>query len=68
MKTTRDAIEKALDERKDRSAWDKGVIIDYGGDDEPLIYPTDWAEKTSICCKDDILKAIKAEQEASENG
>jgi len=25
MKTTREAIEKALDERKDRSAWDKGV-------------------------------------------
>ncbi len=26
----------------------KGVIIGFGGDDEPLIYPTDWAEKTRI--------------------
>lgn len=37
----------------------KGIIIGYGGDDEPLIYPTDWAKKTKIRSVTGILKAIK---------
>lgn len=37
----------------------KGVQIAIGGDDEPLIYATDWAEKTNIKTVDEIMEAIK---------
>ena len=37
----------------------KGVQISIGGDDEPLIYATDWAEKTNIKTFDDLMKAVK---------
>lgn len=41
------------DKIKNRGIWAiKGFIIGYGGDDEPLIYATDWAVRTdytSVC-------------------
>lgn len=37
----------------------KGVQIGFGGDDEPLIYATDWAEKTQIHTVNGLMKAIK---------
>lgn len=37
----------------------KGVQIGFGGDDEPLIYATDWAEKTQITTVKGLMKAIK---------
>lgn len=36
----------------------EGVRIGTGSDGEPLIYPTNWAEKTRIRSKTGILKAI----------
>lgn len=37
----------------------KGVQIGFGGDDEPIIYATDWAEKTKITTVNGLMKAIK---------
>lgn len=37
----------------------KGVQIGFGGDDEPVIYPTDFAEKTRIRSYSGLLKAVK---------
>ena len=37
----------------------KGVQIGFGGDDEPLIYATDWAEKTSIKTFDEIMEVLQ---------
>jgi hypothetical protein len=36
----------------------KGVQIGFGGDDEPLIYATDWAEKTDITTVDELEKVV----------
>ena len=36
----------------------KGVVIGYGGDGEPLIYPTAWAKKTRIKTYDDLERAV----------
>lgn len=36
----------------------KGVVIGYGGDGEPLIYPTAWAKKTKIKTYDALEKAV----------
>lgn len=38
----------------------KGVIMGFGGDDEPLIYPTGWAKKTKIRSLNGLIKALKA--------
>lgn len=37
----------------------KGIQIGVGGDDEPLIYATDWAEKTRIRSFSGLEKAVK---------
>lgn len=37
----------------------KGVQITTGGDDEPLIYATDWAEKTEIKTFEELKKAVQ---------
>lgn len=38
----------------------KGIFIgEYGGDDEPLIYPVDWAEKTDIQSIDELRKVVE---------
>ena len=37
----------------------KGVQISFGGDDEPVIYPTSWAEKTKIRTFAGLEKAVK---------
>lgn len=37
----------------------KGVQIGFGGDDEPIIYATDWAEKTRIRTFAGLEKAVK---------
>jgi hypothetical protein len=37
----------------------KGVMIGFGGDDEPLIYPTDWAKKTKVKTLNGLKKLIK---------
>lgn len=36
----------------------KGVQIGFGGDDEPVIYATDWAEKTRIKTFAGLKKAV----------
>ncbi|WP_276773827.1 hypothetical protein [Ruminococcus champanellensis] len=36
----------------------KGVVVGFGGDDEPLIYATDWAEKTRIRTYNGLEKAV----------
>lgn len=36
----------------------KGVQIGFGGDDEPLIYATDWAKKTNIKTFEELEKAV----------
>lgn len=38
----------------------RGVIIGYGGDDEPLIYPIAWAEKTNIKTYKQLARAVRA--------
>ena len=38
----------------------RGFVINSGGDDEPLIYPTAWAVKTKIKSHDALRKAVKA--------
>lgn len=40
----------------------KGVQIGFGGDDEPVIYATDWAEKTRIHTFKGLEKAVKTAQ------
>jgi hypothetical protein len=37
----------------------KGIQIGFGGDDEPVIYATDWAEKTRIRSVSGLKKALK---------
>ena len=37
----------------------KGIQIGFGGDDEPVIYATDWAEKTRIRTFTGLEKAVK---------
>jgi hypothetical protein len=37
----------------------KGVMIGFGGDDEPLIYPTDWAKKTRVKTFNGLKKLVK---------
>lgn len=37
----------------------KGVQIGFGGDDEPVIYATDWAERTKIRTFAGLEKAVK---------
>lgn len=37
----------------------KGVQIGFGGDDEPIIYATDWAERTRIRTFAGLEKAVK---------
>lgn len=37
----------------------KGFVIGFGGDDEPLIYPTDFAEKLTKCNKKTLEKLVK---------
>mgnify|MGYP004668670961 CR=1 FL=1 len=36
----------------------KGVVVGFGGDDEPLIYATDWAKKTRIRTYNGLEKAV----------
>ena len=36
----------------------KGVVIGFGGDNEPLIYATDWAKKTRIRTYNGLEKAV----------
>lgn len=49
------------DERcKTRGVWEiKGVLIGFGGDDEPLIVPTDWAKKTRVRSLSGLTKLVK---------
>ena len=35
-----------------------GTVIGFGGDDEPVIYPTNWAEKTNIKNLDELEKIL----------
>ena len=39
----------------------RGIEIDKGGDDEPVIYAVDWAEKTRIRTYAGLKKAVKAQ-------
>lgn len=39
----------------------RGIIVGYGGDDEPVIYALDWAEKTRIRSLSGLRKAVFAE-------
>lgn len=37
-----------------------GIFIGYGGDDEPVIYPTGYAKKTDISTYEELEGAIKS--------
>lgn len=48
------------DKLKNRGVYRiKGIQIGFGGDDEPVIYATDWAEKTRIRTFTGLEKAVK---------
>lgn len=40
----------------------RGIQIGFGGDDEPVVYATDWAEKTRIRTFTGLEKAVKTAQ------
>lgn len=37
----------------------KGILVGYGGDDEPVIYPTDYAYRTNITTYEELEQAVK---------
>lgn len=45
---------------KTKGVWEiKGVLIGFGGDDEPLIVPTDWAKKTRVRSLSGLAKLVR---------